>query len=57
MERRTAFDENPESFCKQREEESQALVKKTEKAIEILCQDIVVDVKDIRKHHRCIGNA
>ena len=42
MERRSAFDESPESFCMQWEEDSRALVEKIEKAIS-LYPDVVID--------------
>lgn len=38
MERRAAFDEEPESFCAQWEEESRMLVKKIEKAVDLYPQ-------------------
>lgn len=42
MERRSAFDESPESFCRQWEKESRTLVEKIEKAI-ALYPDVVID--------------
>ena len=38
MERRAAFDENPDGFCRQWEEESRLLVAKIEKAIDLYPQ-------------------
>ncbi len=42
MERRAAFDENPESFCARWEDESRSLVEKIKKAV-ALCPQVTID--------------